>query len=211
MLTRLAVVAADHPWRLDLSSLAAILTGAGTALLALFTWRLARQTRTLASETEQDVRSTFRPVLIGAKGGFEAMVFSDPNAGPLEAVLVNVGSGPAINTVAVITSSSSTATVSSDRLNIGTIAPDGDAICKAELPIRDASGGSNAFLAYEIIAEYEDVAGRSYTTELRYEDPEKGRREHAGGGGAWPITFPEPATKVYPTPQGTKSAQSGQK
>jgi len=41
-----------------------VIVGVGTLLLALFTWRLARQTRALSRSTATEVRSGSRPVLV---------------------------------------------------------------------------------------------------------------------------------------------------
>src|SRR3954466_9382494 len=49
---------------------------AGTIGLAWFTWRLARQTRTLAVETGEDVRAGARPVLLDAAQGRPPTSFS---------------------------------------------------------------------------------------------------------------------------------------
>jgi cell division protein FtsL len=67
----LIVATTERPWRLDLSSLGAILAASagvlaaiGTGLLAYFTWRLATETRDLARETEEDVRAEWRPIIL---------------------------------------------------------------------------------------------------------------------------------------------------
>jgi len=72
---------------------------AGTIGLAWFTWRLARQTRTLAVETGEDVRAGARPVLLDAAQGRPPHIVlqEGSNFGEVFLDIVNAGHGPALN------------------------------------------------------------------------------------------------------------------
>src|SRR2546430_11084307 len=98
MISVLATVVSEHPWRFDLASLAAILAAAGTGLLAFFTWRLAKESRSLAKETGEDVRAEWRPVVVTLPESILSVtVGTNSNVAEVATALANVGKGPAIN------------------------------------------------------------------------------------------------------------------
>jgi hypothetical protein len=81
-----------------LSSLAAILAFGATALLAWFTYRLALETRRLAGDSEEDMRSNWRPVILAASALWCEVVSSDDGIALITKIrLTNEGRGPAFN------------------------------------------------------------------------------------------------------------------
>jgi hypothetical protein len=81
-----------------LSSLAAILAFGATVLLAWFTYRLALETRRLAGDSEEDLRSNWRPVVLAASALQCEVVPSDEGMALVAKVrLANEGRGPAFN------------------------------------------------------------------------------------------------------------------
>jgi hypothetical protein len=94
---------ADSAWTFGWTAIA----GIATALLALLTWWLAKSTRDLARETDQDVKSSWRPIVVPSQreGGdskavlAKIQVFDDGETYLLkyEMTLTNAGRGPAVN------------------------------------------------------------------------------------------------------------------
>lgn len=174
-LLAVVLVVASHPWQLDMASLAAILAAGGTAVLAFFTWRLARETRLLAHETEEDVRAEWRPVLItpapllvGTIGG--------SNFATTQVRLDNVGRGPALNTSVTLSSESSVDSAASERFSFGTITQGVSVmVVVPEMLFRDASGGPQSTLKYTLGATYEDLSGRVHESDIVYVDPARGQ------------------------------------
>jgi hypothetical protein len=193
----LAVVlsAVDHPWRLDLSTLAALLVATGTGALAFYTWRLARQTRNLARETEEDVRAEWRPVLI-AGGSLDAVAGAGSDRCSVSLRLANVGRGPALNTEVTISSQATSEEETSDKLRVGTIRPDREGTATTPMSTmlyRDVVEGPRSWLTYMVRVNYWDLSGRLNETVLAFDDPEKGRRAPAppsqGVGLSLEVTF----------------------
>jgi hypothetical protein len=166
------VFAVDHPWRLDLVSLAAMLAAAGTFILALFTWRLASDTRRLAFETGEDVRAEWRPVLIPEGTVHRVQYVPRSDVGTLLLSLSNVGRGPAINVSVWIESATSTET-EEDPTDLGTIAPGKAVEARVSHPLfSDSSGRSRR--EYDVHVAYDDLATRGHETFLIFSDPADG-------------------------------------
>ncbi len=197
------MAAPDHPWRLDLSSLAAILAAAGTGALALFTWRLAHETHDLAGDTEEDVRATFRPVLIKGQQQSSVSVAANAQSASLMLQLHNVGPGPAMNAALSVVSKTSARSLQSERQEVGTIAPNRDLIATvAGVLFADQSSDSRT-LRYEVRAEYADLSGRAHATEWIFEDPSRGAREvRAVAGYPEAAKFPLDLVRTRAVPPG---------
>jgi hypothetical protein len=93
---------AASPWEFGWVAVAAI----ATSLLAALTYFLARSTRALAEETNEDVRAGWRPIVaVPSNASFAPMSVKMVGDGCYEInarfTLLNVGRGPALNTVAV--------------------------------------------------------------------------------------------------------------
>jgi hypothetical protein len=118
----LVALATDHPWRLDITAVAAILATGATVALAFFTWRLARETRSLARETGEDVRAEWRPVLVST----EPLSIKAPpqaTASNISAQVTNVGRGPAIDGQIRITARFPTGSAQEEVIEVGTLPP----------------------------------------------------------------------------------------
>ncbi len=87
----------------------------------LFTWSLARQTRKLATESEEDVRAEFRPVIVSRPG--QELTCHFEYGQPVRTLfdITNVGRGPALNVKAVMLAESSSDRASPDLVSPGII------------------------------------------------------------------------------------------
>ena len=172
----------------------------GTALLALFTWRVATrtqsladethalgaETRTLASETAEDVRSGVRPALIDAAGQAQPQMefggrtmdgFKD--YGTLRVAVRNAGRGPALNVYGYAFVATKTSTNRKRFVTVGNVAPEESATAEIlVMPNVDTSGSMESYLALRVVLVYSDLAGRRYHTVIRLSDSGKGQRRH---------------------------------
>lgn len=172
------LLAVDHPWRLDITALAGILAAAGTALLALFTWRLASDTRRLAYETAEDVRAEWRPVVIPEGNEHYVEYASGQEVGTLLLSLSNAGRGPAINVFVEATSETSVGSRRGD-VTLGTMAPGKSVPARISgLLFRDSSGDpQRSRLEYYVTVTYEDLSKSQHETVLRLFDDARGSHQ----------------------------------
>jgi hypothetical protein len=156
------------------------LVAAGTFTLAWFTWRLARQTRSLAVETAREVRSVSRPVLIDPAGAVARMEVgggADRTYGGLSFAIRNAGGGPALNTYAYAISTTRAGDVQTTLANVGNVAPEEETTVQlGSVTNVDTSGEMDTFLAVRVIMGYSDLAGARYYTVVRLSDPEEGSK-----------------------------------
>lgn len=163
------LAAAEHPWRLDLVALAGILTGAGTLALAFYTFKLAKSTGRLATETGDDVRAAWRPVLLMSDS-----IITLERAGSASAVkatgeFLNGGRGPALNTHALVSSS---AEANGSEWTPGDIGADQ----KSAFDLADAfvidrpDDPEEREARVEVTLTYEDLGGRQYETRMVFAD-----------------------------------------
>lgn len=163
------VVTADHPWRVDLSSLAATIAGLGTALLALFTWRLAAETRSLARETGEDVRAEWRPVITSDHDA--TAVFRDDWGVKLVSFFVSIenhGRGPAlrVSATARIDGEDDPPVQSVDRYAV-IDRGDPKSFDFPAPPFPRPRENETLHIVVDVI--YEDLAERQFVTRLSYE------------------------------------------
>ena len=173
-----------------MTSLAGILAASGTLLLALFTWRLASDTKKLAVETGDDVSSQFRPVVVVSRSNqIHVIVTEGQQLAEFDVQFHNVGAGPALNMGITITSKSSV----DERFleeTLGTLGPDSRVNRRFQgILFRDTSGNEETALRLFVRASYEDVAGREHVSRFDYFDEERGRR-------SWPVT--QGSTETFP-------------
>jgi hypothetical protein len=177
------LAAVEHPWRLDLVALAGILTGAGTLALAFYTFRLAKSTRRLASETGDDVRAGWRPVLLMSDSQVNlTRQRAAPKVSAAGGVL-NGGRGPALNTTGSITSPTDTQETIWTPGDIGagqTSRFDLDDALVIDVP--DDPGASK--VEVEVTLTYEDLGGRRYETKMHFVDLRAGPTR-SGGADEW--------------------------
>jgi hypothetical protein len=159
----------EHPWRWDLASLAAILTGAGTLALALYTAKLARSTRRLAAETGEDVRAEWRPVLIVDDAELRVEHTLHHGASVTGAVL-NEGRGPALNVVGQVVSRTS-GDARSTVIELAYVGVHGRVGFSAQDLLAEDLAEVGGSLAYEVVVTYEDLGGHRYETIQRFADP----------------------------------------
>jgi hypothetical protein len=187
----------DRAWTFDLASLAAILTFVGTGALAFFTWRLAKDTRKLASETAEDVRSEWRPVVVAVVKDAFVTVPHGAELGALTVELENGGKGPAINVKVCPTTATSASREVHQTVELGTLLVGrGNEVTVENVPYRDPSGTPQSSLRYELTIEYEDLARRVYRTDVVYVDPKNGQNE----AGQPQVPLKLNYTFVWPTP-----------
>jgi hypothetical protein len=168
------------------------LAAAATLALALFTWRLARRTADLATSTAAEVRAGLRPALVHSAGDRVPVVSPAEDAtGELRLPLLNAGRGPALNAFAYAIVGTSEASIRTDIVPVGNLAPDHT----ADMVIPGVPDGDHGrdedrtyYAAYATVI-YEDLAGRSYYTVVALSDPAKGQivipSRHTVGG-PWP-------------------------
>jgi hypothetical protein len=153
--------------------------GIATAVLAGLTWWLARSTRDLARETDQDVRSSWRPIVVPSKaeGGASKAQLAKIRVIDrdrtfflkYEMSLTNVGRGPAINCVLRPQPASAPGSkgITRDGFQVSNL-PVGE-----ELPVGLTGDVDNLTgpdftqeLQHVFELEYEDVAGTKHETRL---------------------------------------------
>lgn len=115
-------VVESSPWDFGWTAIA----GIATAFLALVTWWLAKSTRDLARETDQDVRAAWRPILV-VGGDQEVKVILSQDADgtyKMDATffVTNVGRGPALNCELLELKSRSAGGPRRDPVKLSTIA-----------------------------------------------------------------------------------------
>jgi hypothetical protein len=201
-----SLLPADHPWRLDLTSLAGLLAAGGTLALAGVTAWLAASTRKLAGETGDDVRSQSRPVLLLKDGSITVERQSEYGPAVVTGVVVNRGRGPAVNALADVSSETSRGFIDEDAVKGETIPL---AILAVDEERRVAANGlhqedaavEHASLSYYITLVYEDLGGHGYETILSFDDTEHGKhRDPPTYGSGWGIALS--STMVHDRPPG---------
>jgi len=161
------------PWAFGWTAVAALATG----ILALFTAALAFSTRRLAKETGRDVRSAWRPVLIGGATGqdgtSELIVQPTPVApgkASLQLFITNVGSGPALNIKVTPSSFGNAEQAPTGPIERGTLGP-GPKNLHQQITIENQVlpvTNDDAQFGYRFELTYEDVSGVVYRTILTY-------------------------------------------
>lgn len=133
-------------WAFGWEALVAI----GTLLLACVTAGLAWLTRTLAKSSAADVRSQWRPVILpGTKLAY------DPDGKLLVVAIRNSGRGPALFVRTTLDPTGN----SPDNWNLGALAP-GDEVTLM------FSGSELRGALYQVLLDYNDLAGRLYSSAL---------------------------------------------
>ena len=166
------VVVDSNAWGLGWTAVA----GLATAVLALFTWRLAKSTRDLAKETDRDVRASWRPVVVPvqtAPGSVQMAririkEIDDKYQLRYEVNLTNVGRGPAIN-CRVLPERPSQGDVGRTGYQVNTVGVGGDVAAGliGHVGILDAPDWTQPQrLTMRIL--YEDVGGNPHETELTF-------------------------------------------
>lgn len=155
---------AESPWAFGWTAVA----GLATALLAVVTWWLARSTRELARETEQDVSALWRPILVLAEPQRARVTICPPGSGrpyylAVDLEVRNVGQGPALNTNA--------GDLDGKPRTWGTISNTIPVDHSGQARIyghRDVLGdrGESSFLR-SMKVEYSDIAGHTHQTVFR--------------------------------------------
>ncbi|MFG2811470.1 COG1361 family protein [Streptomyces massasporeus] len=166
MVIEVVIETAAHPWEFGWDALVAI----GTLVLAAFTWRLAARTRQLAKETAADQRAQWRPVLIPHHNTPEELDSGNPLpavkfkrvAEHLSVYVRNAGRGPALHVRAQLQGELTLA--NPWDWSIGALAP-GDVQELYFLPVPGAQS------ALQVLLDYRDLAGRSYSTSITIRAP----------------------------------------
>lgn len=162
------------PWAFGWTAVAALASG----VLALVTTALALSTRSLAKATSQDVRSAWRPVLIGAATGqdgtSELIVEPTPIApgkATLRLFISNLGSGPALNIKITASSFGHVEQVPTMPIERGTLGPGPENQHQLVVIENQALPRTNDDMpfGYRFELIYEDVSGVVYHTTLTYE------------------------------------------
>jgi len=182
-------------------------TGAGalvTASLAFVTKRIAGETRQLAVETkalttetkrlagatEEDVSANWRPVLV-CVGGLTAAANRDAEKsydfGDVRVRLHNAGRGPALGLHVAADSLAVQDRIRTDMTGFGSTVNPGDAV-HVTFPGHLLRDPGQQTLAYTIRAQYADLQGRVFETDIRFADPFPGL-PHAEPWTATPISF----------------------
>jgi hypothetical protein len=144
------------------------LVAIGTIGLATFTAWLAWSTRRLVGETEQDVRSEFRPVLIGGTGGGLLITYTagQPH-GQTTVAVKNVGPGPALNITAKLRMTAPKAWKSETR-QLGTVGPGQPGSANIDVAV-DSLDPNGLSVICEVEFIYEDLAEARHHTILSYD------------------------------------------
>ncbi len=162
-------VIAESAWAFGWTAVA----GIATAILAAVTWWLARSTRDLARETDQDVRAAWRPVVvlaIGSGAKFKVTRIEERYAVEIEVCVRNAGRGPAINCEIAAHTSRSEYDLRTQAQQLNTVAV-GD-----QTPVRvygrsDVAQGRPDWersFDHQMLLTYEDVAQTIYETLLTF-------------------------------------------
>jgi hypothetical protein len=150
-----------------------------TALLAVLTAALAWSTRRLAKATREDVRSEFRPILIGSatgEDGSAALEVEPAMLGTGRASLIlfltNVGPGPAMNIKVTPKSFGFLEDSQGATVERGSLGP-GEKNIHQSIRFEDEAfyeeWPKDAAFGYSFEVAYEDLNEHSYKTFLRYE------------------------------------------
>src|SRR3954447_3708412 len=179
---------------------------AGTIGLAWFTWRLARQTRTLAVETGEDVRAGARPVLLDAAQGRPPHIVlqEGSNFGEVFLDIVNAGHGPALNAFTYVQTATANETRATDLTIIGNLPP-GETLAVRIGGVlgTDVSGSDAPYLSLRMIFGYSNLANRTHYSVVLLSDPGHGLPRTFDTNGQADIRLDRDATEVGegPAPQ----------
>jgi hypothetical protein len=167
------IVAAAESWALGWTAIA----GLATLVLALLTGWLAWSTRELARETNQDIRSQWRPIMVVSGRGNENVRIADMKDARVESLrsdnplveidvsLWNRGRGPALNCVATIraTESAFASEYITNRISVLSVDAKVDLLLTGVMKDDKAlSSGENFSEVLDLV--YEDVSGNVYET-----------------------------------------------
>lgn len=167
------IAAAEESWALGWTAIA----GIATLMLAALTGWLAWSTRGLARETNQDIRSQWRPIMVVGGGGNRNVTIVDMKDAVVESLrtdnphvevelnLWNRGRGPALNCVAIIRATESSFGCEYATSYIPVLSVDG----KVELLLTGVMKDDKALSLSENFSAvldlvYEDVSGNVYET-----------------------------------------------
>jgi hypothetical protein len=164
---------ATSAWAWDWTAVAAV----ATAALALFTVWLAVSTRSLARATRQDIRSAFRPVVIGSTrdGTGNSVLIVErtpghrPDSATVKLYLRNAGTGPALNIRLNAKSHGSASGSQTDEILLGTLGHAERDQLSCELPDFNVPRDFNENFGYRFSVTYEDLAAAHYSTHLAYD------------------------------------------
>jgi hypothetical protein len=160
------MILAEAPWAFGWTAIA----GLATAVLAGVTWWLAKSTRDLVRETDQDIRSQWRPIVVvdGDKSIDVTVVKkrdSDEQLIRIELELWNRGRGPALNCVVKTQDEASTYGCQYGKPRVAILSVDGShEITLAGSVTKAEALSSIAPLSETLVLIYEDVAENVYET-----------------------------------------------
>jgi hypothetical protein len=177
------VVAESDPWGLGWTAIAGIATG----ILATFTWWLAKSTRDLARETDQDVRASWRPILVSGQRQMHVWLSRDDVRYSISFNLVftNVGRGPAINAVVAGRKGRSMGDIVWASYRVDTLAVGGmtEVTIAAQAPVIDGPDWSQP-IEHTFHVIYEDVGANKHETQVACSSTRMKQPLSSGAGAA---------------------------
>lgn len=161
------VFLAESPWAFGWTAIA----GIATAALAALTWWLAKSTRDLASETDQDIRAQWRPILIvDMERPIDVVIAQGLDPGDehvrIEMRIVNRGRGPALNCVLRGEAGASTYKCSFEDVSIAVLAVDETREVEVSGFVPKSDSPTAPTFAERLVATYTDIAQNMYITRL---------------------------------------------
>jgi hypothetical protein len=174
------VVTETDPWGFGWSAVA----GIATVILALFTAWLAKSTRDLARETDQDVRAAWRPILATEEPRITVRedLPNDRYVVQLQLLVVNTGRGPALNCEVSGRRPRSVTGINWTPQKVNTIPVDGNRPVELEgdISILHAPNWTSR-QRYSFALSYEDVARNLHRTTVVFDGAELTRSRTGPG------------------------------
>jgi hypothetical protein len=147
------------------------IAGVATVLLAGLTWWLAKSTRELAQETNQDIKSQWRPILV-MDGTARVIIGSAVEesdqtvSADIQLTLSNRGRGPALNCVITARSDASAYGCSWGSRPRALVSVGETVESTLGGRVKKGAMAPNVEGAETIVVSYEDVAGDSFETTI---------------------------------------------